>query len=381
MLASRQMLALGRLAVLAFFSQSPAQSPFPLDKSVVLWTVAERDEGLRAYETTRPNRVVPASSRPRRLQAGPPLQLPLNLDAYLQSQRVAGLLILHKNKVVLERYGLNFSSQGRWTSFSVAKSITSTLFAAALKDGHLRSLNDHVTQYLPEMKGSAYDGVTLRQLLTMTSGVKWNESYTDPQSDNVKLHEQQPINGLDATVAYLRQLPREFPPGQKWRYSTGETNLIGILLRRAIKKPLSVYLSEKIWKPYGMERDAAWLLNNSGVEISGCCLSASLRDFARFGQFILEGGHGSLPKGWLKEATRKQADIGVPGRGYGYQWWTRDDGSFYASGIYGQSLFLDPSRHLVIATVGNWPTATDPEVLGPERFSFFNAVQSALPAR
>ena len=139
-------------------------------------------------------------------------------------------------------------------------------------------------------------------------------------------------------MSYMRQLKSEAEPGTKWVYKTGETNLIGVLASSAANKTLSDYLSEKVWKPFGMQQDATWLLGSTGHEIGGCCMQAATRDFARFGLFMMgggiAGGESVLPEGWIAEATTKQADIGVPGHGYGYQWWTLDDGAYIAQGIY-----------------------------------------------
>jgi CubicO group peptidase (beta-lactamase class C family) len=160
--------------------------------------------------------------------------------------------------------------------------------------------------------------------------------------------------------------------------------LIGVLVSSATKKTVSQYLSEKVWAPFGMEQDAIWMLGATGHEISGCCISATLRDYARFGLFMLGngivGGNKVLPDGWIEKATVKQADIGNPGHGYGFQWWTYDDGSYAAQGIFGQGIFIDPKRKLVIASNGNWPTATDPEGVGAERQQFYKAVQEAVDA-
>jgi CubicO group peptidase (beta-lactamase class C family) len=224
--------------------------------------------------------------------------------------------------------------------------------------------------------------VSVRQLLTMTSGVKWNEDYTDPNSDVALFNLQKPVAGEDVTVSYMKKLPREAPAGSKWVYKTGETNLIGVLVSSATKKTLAAYLSEKIWKPYGMEADAIWALGTTGHEISGCCISARLRDYARLGLFMLDGGmiggKPVFPDDWLAQAVTKQADIAQPGRGYGFQWWTNDDGSYAAQGIFGQGIFIDPKRKLVIATNGNWKTATDPEGVGAEREAFYKAVQATI---
>jgi CubicO group peptidase (beta-lactamase class C family) len=232
------------------------------------------------------------------------------------------------------------------------------------------------------MKGSAYDDVSIRQLLTMTSGVRWNEDYNDPQSDVAQFNNHKPEDGVDALVSYMRKLPREAPAGTRWHYSTGETNLVGSLLSHATKKSLAQYLSEKVWGPAGMAHDASWLLSKTGQEISGCCIQAATRDFARFGLFIADGamvnGQSIVPDGWLAEATTRRVAIDQPGRGYGYQWWTYDDGSYAAQGIFGQGIFIDPKRQIVIASNGDWaggaidPTARD------ARDAFYKVVQKAV---
>ena len=356
-----------------------AQSALPTNPNVLFWTVPERDAAFRQMEKLSPTHTIATGGKVHKFAKGAALHLAgFDLDAHLSTQRVAGLIVIQDNKIRLEKYGLGFDAASRWTSFSVAKSFTSSLAGAALRDGSIKSLDDKVTAYIPGLKGSAYDDVTVRQLLTMTSGVKWNEDYTDPKSDVALFNQQQPEPGLDITVSYMKRLPREAPAGSKWVYKTGETNLIGVLVSQATGKTLSEYLSEKIWKPYGMEKDAVWMVGSTNHEISGCCVSATLRDYARIGQFILDGGKSVLADGWLAQATTKQADIGAPGRGYGFQWWTYDDGSFAAQGIFGQSIYINPQLKLIIATFGNWPTATDRKVLQPAREAFFKAVREAV---
>ena len=356
----------------------------PTDTDILFWNDAQRDAGFRmldglgwlveARPIARGDTVLP-------LPPGEPLALDFDLERYLAHQRVAGLVVLVDGRVVLERYGLGFGPEGRWTSFSVAKSLTSTLVGAALQDGAIRSLDDKVSAYIPDLAGSAYDDVTVRQLLTMTSGVAWTEDYADPQSDVARFNAHVADEGVDATVSYMRRLPREAPAGERWSYKTGETNLIGVLVSSATGKPLAQYLSEKVWAPLGMEQDASWLLGSTGHEISGCCVQASTRDMARFGLFVLGGGQSGgvqvVPEGWFDEAGTAQADIGEPGRGYGYQWWTYDDGTFAAQGIFGQGIFIDRARRLVIATHGNWPVASADEYW-TEREAFYRAVQAAV---
>jgi CubicO group peptidase (beta-lactamase class C family) len=360
---------------------------FPTNTDILFWRTSQRDAAFRALDRLpflAKHRVVPAGGTPFVLPPGPPLALPLDIDVYMQGQRSAALMVLHNGQVRLERFGLDFDSEGRWTSFSVAKSLTSTLVGMAVRDGYIKSMDDKVSDYISEMKGSAYDDVSIRQLLTMTSGVAWNENYDDPKSDVAQFNNHKPKDGEDAVVSYLRQLPRAVPAGTRWLYSTGETNLVGVLVARATKKTLSDYLSEKIWRPAGMAQQATWILSKTGQEISGCCLQAATQDFARFGQFILNGaqinGQPTLPEGWLSEATTSRTGIGQPGRGYGYQWWTYDNGSFAARGIFGQGIFIDPARKLVIASNANWGhNATDPTATAA-REAFYVAVQLAVDA-
>ena len=357
----------------------------PTNRDLLFWTEPQRDAAFRALDRLpilAKSHVVPASGTPSPLPTGAPLKLTGDLDAYLAGQRSAALLVLHEGKLRLERYGLGFDGSGRWTSFSVAKSFTSTLVGAALKDGFIKNLDDKVSLYIPELKGSAYDEVSVRQLLTMTSGVKWNEDYDDPNSDVAKFNNHKPEAGVEALVSYMRKLPREVPAGTGWLYSTGETNLVGTLVQRATQKPLATYLAEKVWGPAGMEQQATWLLSKTGQEIGGCCVQASPRDYARMGQFILNGatvnGQSIVPDDWWAQATTKQADIGTPGRGYGYQWWTYDDGSFSARGIFGQGIFIDPKRKLVIVSNANWGGGARDKVATEARSAFYREVQKAI---
>ena len=357
----------------------------PTNRDLLFWSQSQRDAAFRALDRIPPmakSRVVAAGGTPSPLPPGRPLKLPLDIDAYMGGQRSAALIVLQDGKLRVERYGLGFDGSGRWTSFSVAKSVTSTLVGAAIRDGHIQSMDNTVTDYIPQMKGSAYDQVTIRQLLTMTSGVKWNEDYADPNSDVARFNNHKPEEGVDALVSYMRRLPREVPAGTRWLYSTGETNLVGILVSQATKKPLASYLSEKIWVPAGMEQQATWLLNKTGNEISGCCLQAATRDFARFGQFILGGGvvngQSIVPQGWLAEATSSRTGIGQPERGYGYLWWTYADGAYAARGIFGQGIFIDPKRKIVIASNANWAAGARDPAADASRDAFYRAVQKAV---
>ncbi len=216
----------------------------------------------KALHRKQEEREVPKGSKVHELPQGLPIaafsaggEKEKALEDFIKEQKVAGLLILQDGKIRLERYALGHSKSNRWSSLSVAKSVTSTLVGAAIKDGYIKSVDDYVTDYIPDLKGSAYDSVTIRHLLTMTTGVRWNENYTDPNGDIARFSTDPVEPGMNATVSYMRRLPAEAEPGKKWVYSTGETHLLGVLVSAATHQTLSHYLSSKIWIPYGMEQN------------------------------------------------------------------------------------------------------------------------------
>lgn len=355
----------GPEAPAARLTQPPVRDQSELQ--VLFWTDEQRTQRFRAMEQWFAGHEVPAAASARALPKGAPLSEGLQADliATMRETGTAGMMILEDGKVRFEAYNLDLGPEDRWTSFSVAKSFTSTLLGAALKDGFIASLDDPVTKYIPGLAGSAYEGVTVKQLATMTSGVKWNEDYADPNSDVAKTQSFVIEHGANAIVAQMRQLPREAEPGSKWVYKTGETNLIGVLVENAVGKPLAEYAKAKIVDPAGFAGDLFWMVDPRGGNIGGCCLSLRLADYARMGLFALEGGQGVVPEGWFAEAGKAQVDFAprAPGFGYGYQWWVYPGGNYGAQGIFGQGITLVPSKGLVIAFVGNWSKASG----GPER--------------
>jgi CubicO group peptidase (beta-lactamase class C family) len=351
--------------------------------AVLTWTPAQQEFGYRNMERIAPTRTVRRGAHVHPLP-GAARQIDPNFavagkgyttQSYMAAFRVSGVLAIKDGRIVLERYGLGRASGDRWTSFSVAKSVTSTLIGAAIEDGYIKSLADPVVRYIPQLVGSAYDGVTIGQLITMTSGVKWNEDYTDPNSDVARVGLTAAEPGINPVVAYMRRLPREAAPGTKWAYKTGETDLAGILVSNAVGRPLADYLSRKIWAPFGMERDAAWVEDIAGHERGGCCLSMTLRDYGRFGLFMLGGGMAGgrrvLPAGWVEDATRPH----IADPGYGYFWWTLPDG-YEAEGIFGQAIAVFPKDHLVVAINSAWPSA-DAASSWDAQLAFLRAIQAA----
>jgi CubicO group peptidase (beta-lactamase class C family) len=272
-------------------------------------------------------------------------------------------------------------------SMSIAKSITSTLIGAAAKQGYIGTLSDLVTRYVPSLAGSAYEGVLVRDVLMMSSGVRWNETYTDPASDRRQLLEAQIAQVPGSAMALMKALPRAADPGTVNTYSTGETQIAAEIVRSAVGRPLATYLSERIWSRFGMEADAKWWLDSpDGIEIGGSGFSATLRDYGRFGLFFLNtgvaAGEAILPDGWIREATSPKVLRGGTPLAYGYLWWTpttlasQRDGAYSGRGLYGQRLYVNPVARVVIVVWGARPTPTGGEVIND--WVFFDAVVDAL---
>ena len=362
------------------------------------------DKAVRTYSRTErifPTRVIKAGSK-----ASPLLQSSQQLTSlkfisegktydlpdYVALNRMVGLLVLKDGKIAYEHYDFGVTPNTRWMSMSVAKSFVSTLVGAAVKDGYISSLNDPVTKYLPQLSGSAYEGVSVRDLLMMASGVKWNETYTDPSSDRRKLLELQiASNKQGAIFDVMKTLSKASEPGKNFNYSTGETVLIGELVQAATKIPLADYLSKKIWIPVGMQANGLWWLDSpEGHEVGGSGILAVLRDFGRFGQFILDGakvnGQSIVPDGWLADAGSAKPIAGVTGKnGYGYQWWTVKpeagkihESVFMGRGIHGQYLYINPANNIVIVGLGARPKLVGKQAI--DDLDFLAAVVETLKA-
>ena len=329
----------------------------------LFWTPEQQVAGYRNSDRIFWTRTIKAGQSPSRLPYAKvdldsvEIRLGVNsmtVDEFFVRQSVAGLLVIKDGRILYERYGLGNTAESKWISFSVAKSVVSMLIGAAIQDGYIKSVDEKVTDYLPRLKGSSYDRSSIGNLLQMASGVQWDETYDDPESDvasaswdTISLYE------------YLRHKPRAARPGRLFNYNTAETNLAGTLLRSAVGNNLSTYLSEKIWVPFGMEADASWnLTEDGGGEFGGCCINATLRDYGRIGLFALSGGRlpdGTrvLPEGWMEAST-------TPSRGYsgyGYFWWLNDDGTYQAMGIFGQGIYVNPEANVVVAIHSARPDA------------------------
>lgn len=310
-----------------------------------------------------------------------------DLGDYISRNRVVGLLVLKQGRIALEHYEADIDSDSRWISMSMAKSISTTLVGAAIQDGFIGSVEDPLTRYLPQLAGGGYEGVSIRHLLQMTSGVRWDDTHTDPASERRRMLELQIEQQPDAILRFVASQPSVAAPGTVWNYSTGETHVVGALVRAAVGRWLSDYLSEKIWAPFGMQSDATWWLESpQGLEVAGSGISATLRDYARFGQFILNdgviGGKRVLPEGWISDATSPRQVGGQP-LNYGFMWWAVpsrsggfEDRAFSARGIFGQYIYINPRQGLVVTVLSARAKPRGAEVILDN--DFFNSVVEAL---
>jgi CubicO group peptidase (beta-lactamase class C family) len=349
-------------------------------------------------DTLQPVRVVrrgvSSQPLPKRSKPFPPIHFEVgghrfDLYDYLATNRVAGMLVLKEGEIAFEDYELGIGPDTHWISFSMAKSIASTLVGIALTDGSIASLDDPVVRYVPALRGSAYDGVSVRQILTMSSGVRWDETYTDPKSDRRKVLELQLAGKPGEVLRYMGSLPRAAAPGSVWNYSTGETFVLGAVIEGATHRSLTAYLSEKIWAPAGMESDATWWVDGpQGLAWAGSGLEATLRDFGRFALIAAAGGRlngrALVPEGWFKEAGVPH-EIGGKTVAYGYMWWIPPQsvavhaGAFEAVGIFGQYMYINPREHLAIVVLSARPKPVDDsrDELADDA-AFFAAVATAL---
>ncbi len=288
------------------------------------------------------------------LPQGPAATLPPDVAQWAEARALTSLLVLHKGQIVFEEYYRGTTPDDRRISWSIAKSYLSALFGAVLADGQIDSLDDPVTKYAPTLKGSAYDGASIRDVLQMSSGVLFDEDYLDYNSDINRMGRILALGGsMDAFASDWQA--RFQPPGTGWKYVSIDTHVLGMVIRGATGRGLPELLAEKIIAPLGMEQDAYYLTDGDGVAFALGGLNLTTRDFARFGlMFEQEGRYGDtqvLPPEWVAESTAPSAKT-APGKiRYGYQWWIphgADPGVFLGRGIYSQYLYIDQQRDVVI---------------------------------
>lgn len=330
------------------------------------------------FDSLHPARVIPAASTPSRFDRAPvELALPypfeaktLTLDDYLAHNPATGLLIIRDRTILFEHYRYARTDTQRFTSQSMAKTLVGMLVGVAIADGHIRSVDDSVSIYIPELAGTESGRTSLRALLTMTSGLRFREVY-DGKDDIARLsRDLMRRDGPGAAEVLTQFNTRDAPEMTVWHYSGLDTELLGLVVTRAVGMPLSDYFAQKIWWPIGAEAAASWSIDAKGQELAYCCFNATLRDWGRLGALLAHDGAWDgvqvVPAAWVREATMPQAVFlgpGVGGRrlGYGYQVWLMpgDRRASVLRGIYGQTMFVDPVGRLVMVHTAARPNATN----------------------
>jgi CubicO group peptidase (beta-lactamase class C family) len=305
----------------------------------------------RAFLTTPvPRGAGPVSPLPE----GVRMALPAPVTDWIEARRITSLLVLHEGRIAHESYHLGTTAQDRRISWSVAKSFLSALIGISLERGEIASLDDPVTRYAPGLDGSAYDGVTLRQLLQMTSGVAFDEDYLAYGSDINRMGRVLALGGtMDGFAAGLSA--RDAAPGARWKYVSIDTHALAMALRGATGRALPDLMSERIIAPLGMEAAPYYLTDGEGVAFALGGINVTTRDYARFALMVAQMGRYQgqqiVPEDWIAASTRPSAPTPKGATQYGLHWWMPADareGEFFARGIYGQYLYIDRARDAVI---------------------------------
>ena len=375
-----------------------ARHHLPRGEDFLMWPPCLQSYGYRIVDKLFATRVVRRGAQVRELPMGQELAasyrhdgVERTLDAFMDRNNVAGLLVIKNGQVVTERYGLGLQPQDRWSTMSMVKSVTAILVGAAVQDGAL-NIDDPVVRHLPQLKGSGYERVTVRQLMTMSSGVAWSEDYGDKLSDVNRYSKSLADKVPGGVLQQLQTLPLAHEPGTVWHYNTGDTYLLGSVISAATACTLADYLSQKIWQPCGMAFDAFYTLeSDDGQEIAGSRAGMALRDWGRFALFVMsEGivdGHQVLPPGWMDSVANRAfalpADfhpamcksLGLSG--YGFSWWLRDDGAIMAMGHAGQRLYINRAQKLAIVHLAVYPEPRYASANEPDRDGELNSLIEA----
>jgi CubicO group peptidase (beta-lactamase class C family) len=284
-------------------------------------------------------------------------------DKYLEENKTVAFLIIKNDTIQYEKYFKDYDKESIVPSFSMAKSVTSILIGCAIDEGLIKSVDEPITNYIPELKKNGFDKVTIKHLLQMTSGIKFNESYVNPFGDAASFY-----YGLNLRKE-IRKMKLKTEPGKKFEYMSGNTQLLGLVLERSLKeKTITSYLQEKIWTPLEMEYDASWSIDRkkNGLEKTFCCLNARARDFAKIGRLYMNkgiwNGKQIVSQKWVEESTKLDTSEGSANF-YQYQWWLpTPNEDFMAEGILGQFVYVNPAKDLIIVRLGknegkaNWWT-------------------------
>ena len=332
-------------------------------------------ENFRTFNDVWPASRMPASSNPHKYPKVENTELPdsftfgtenLDTEQFLKDSWTTGFLVIQNDTIIYEDYYLGNTESTQNISWSVAKSFISALFGIALDEGHIRSIEEKVEAYVPELKGSGYEGARIKDVLQMSSGVKFNEDYGDFYSDINRWGRGFALgNSQDAFAATLE---REVEPGTRCHYVSIDTHVLGMILTRATGRTVTDYMSEKLYEPMGMEYEGRWVIDGHKMEMVLGGLNLTLRDFAKLGTLFLKEGNWRgkqiVPHDWAKASLTPDAPHVMPTMGdfgYGYQWWIPDSevGEFMALGVYNQNIYVNPATKTVIVKLSANPRYND----------------------
>ncbi len=279
----------------------------------------------------------------------------VTFEKYLKDNKTVAFLIIHDDRMVYEQYFSGYDSSSIVPSFSIAKAFTSALIGCAIQDGFIQSVDQHIIDFIPELRKNGFEEVKIKHLLQMTSGLDFDENYADPFSDAAHFYYGTDIRFLCKHLTLNRE------PGKLFDYSSGSTQLLGLLLERALgNETITHYFDRRLWFPLEMEFDGGWSMEKKkgGIEKTFCCINARARDYAKFGRLYLNNGNWNgkqiVPAQWVKESTTFDASEGGA-YDYKYQWWLYahdPDGAYYAEGHLGQYIYVNPAKKLIIVRLG-----------------------------
>lgn len=315
----------------------------------------------------------------------------IDSEQFLAETDTSALLVMKDGQLVFEQYMLTGGRNVNWLSMSVAKSFTSVGVGIAVDQG-LIDIHKPITDYVPELLGSAYDGVSVKNVLQMSSGAAWDEDYNNPDSDVNRLGRLMALGG--SADEFVASLQREYEPGTYNRYNSADTQALGMLLARATGRSVTDYLEEYLWHPLGMESDGYWLIDSRGVELAFFGLNVTARDYAKVGELYRQNGLWGdkqiVSESWVKQSTTPDAPHLLPGvheefpLGYGYQWWIpeSEEGEYLAIGVYNQFIYVNPHLNLVIVKLSafsDYASSKDESAYREiETIEFFRAIGRSL---
>ena len=354
---------------------------YPLGTASSWWQQPHLVGALSRFDALYDFHRVPPSSTPRllvRAEPAPDIWYTFNnerrdLKRYLDANPTTGLLLLKDDRILFEAYQYDRTEQHRFTSFSMAKTITAMLVGIALRDGAIRSIDDRADAYVPALAGTAYGETPIRHLLTMSSGVAFTEEYTGTDDVSRLWRGTLLKEGPGGPAAVTPFNNRARPPGQKFSYASAETQVLGLVLRAATRMTVADYLAAKLWQPMGAEAEATWNIDAAGQEATYCCFNARLRDYARLGLLLandgMRDGRQIVPRDWVLAATTPSdawphLKPGTATRfyGYGYQTWIFPESGreFALLGVRGQTIFVHPRSRLVLVHTAVRRQSRDP---------------------